>query len=117
MESSAMSERRPNYGRNWRYEEWLIAVGAAQGDLDKLRAEEREELAALAQDKPEPEPEASGSSWLANLTPAMVARAGRKPAANYAHRAELLHGPSRSTPVDTSGVTDYGTFVERGFRK
>jgi hypothetical protein len=119
-----MSEPRPNYGRNWRYEEWLIAVGAMQGDLDKLHAEEREELEALARDRgiafePEPEPEASGS-WLSQITPSMIARAGRKPQTSTAHRAELLHGPSRSVSAsDRFGghITSYEDLVSRGSRR
>jgi hypothetical protein len=102
-----MSER-PNYGRNWRYEEWLITIGAAKGDIEALRAAEQEELEALARDKGhsiEPEPEPASTSWLSNISPAMVARAGRRPAASHASRAELL-GPSRS--VSISDRFDYG---------
>jgi hypothetical protein len=121
------SEPRPNYGRNWRYEEWLITIGAASGDLEALRAAEREELEALARDKgcsidpdPEPKSEPASTSWLSNITPTMVARAGRRPAVSHASRAELLHGPSRSTSAsDRFGghITDYGDLVSRGGKR
>jgi hypothetical protein len=109
---------RPDRGRNFPYEIWLATIHGAPDDvIAELRAEEREELEALARDRDrsiEPESEPASTSWLSSITPTMVARAGRRPAANTVHRAELLHGPSRSTPVDTSGVTD---FTERGFKR
>jgi hypothetical protein len=99
--------------KNYEYLIWAITVGAAQGDLAALRAEWK---AALRADGAEPEP-TSGSSWLSNITQSMVDRASRKPTANIAHRAELLHGRTGPSTVDTSGAVDYGTFIEKGFNR
>jgi hypothetical protein len=95
--------------RNYEYLIWLITVGAAQGDIAALRAEWK---AALAADGAEPEPEqpTSSTSWLSNITPALIDRAGRRSPVNHAHRGDLL-GPSQSISMsDRFGGTDHGGF-------
>jgi hypothetical protein len=110
--------------RNYEYELWMVTVGAAQGDVEALRAEWDEAIAADRAERglgpePEPEPEPSGS-WLSNITPSLLARAWRprQPAASYASRADLL-SPSRSVSIsDRFGGTDYADHLDRGgFKK
>jgi hypothetical protein len=120
MEPALSDKPRLNYGRNFPYEIWLVSVGAAQGDVEALRAAEREEIEVLARDQgrsiePEPEPE---PHWYGAITEAMIQRAGGRPAANHAHRGDLL-GPSQSISMsDRLGGIDYGAFLDRGgFKK
>jgi hypothetical protein len=115
----------PQPSRNYAYEVWLASAhGAPEKVIDKLRAEEAAEIAALrAADgtPPEPKPKRSKSKkskyWLNQITPSMVERARRKPEPSTVHRAELLHGSGQPPTVDTSGATDYGELVEKGFKK
>jgi hypothetical protein len=107
--------------RNYEYELWLLAIGAAQGDAEALRAEWDAAISADRAERglgPEPdETEPESGSWLSQITPAMVARAGRRPTANTAHRTELLHGRPAPSTIDTGSAIDYAAFVERGFRR
>ncbi len=97
--------------RNFEYLIWLISIGAAKGDIAALRAEQKAALGAG-----EPEPEAGAAHWYSNITEAMIERAGRRPIASHATRAELLHGPSQSISTSDSfhGGTDDAAFINEG---
>jgi hypothetical protein len=95
--------------RNYEYEIWLVSIGAAKGDISKLRAEHAKENGC-------PEPEPAGTSWYGAITPPMIDRAGGRPSPSHVDRAELIHGTP--SPVGFQGGTDYADFLNRGgFRK
>ncbi len=119
--------RRPNYDRNFQYELWLATVhGAPASVIAELRRLEAEEEAALARDKGEPEPpkpkrrsKPKPRNWLKQITPGMVDRANRRPAASHASRADLL-GPSQSISLsDRFGdhITTFEDLTSRGFKR
>ena len=107
--------------RNLEYELWYAAIhNAPQSVIDEL---ERLLIEAEGGVEPAPEP----ASWLGNISQSMITKAKQpgpyvrqfdSPAGNT-NRSDLL-SPSRSVSTsDRFGrhITDYGAFVEKGFKR